>query len=450
MTQKRILLLTEFKFRDLPGMAYLKVVLERRYGHRVMLAPGANNDTLDGVFRPDLVVFPFLWSPANVARARALRERGVAIAVILTEGHSLFEGGLAQVAGKFTDLSVTDLYFVWNEQIHERIRRYGTLPEERVVRAGVQRFDFYRPPLTKLHASREAFCAKYGLDPRRQIITCATNFGFVRLAGSPSEIAATQKKYEDEGLAQFALYSDIVRVVQREVETRDLVAQTCLRIAAVFPDVTLVVKPHPSEPPRWYEELFAAAGLKNVTVVHREVIWDVLNASDVHLHRSCTTGVEAWLLDKPTIDMQVNPQEVQFSPEMAEGGSVARSIDDVVAGVSHYLCGGRTTPTQVDARNALIHDWYDGVDGHATERHADRLHQLLMSRSTPATPRGSFRNNAAVRLRWALGLEHYEPLRRAFHPAGERVDDGGRDKHIRGADAQSWTRRIDDALGPVR
>jgi surface carbohydrate biosynthesis protein len=447
---KRILLLVDFKFRDLPGMAYLKVVLERQYGHRVMLAPVANDDFLDGVFQPDLVVLPYLWRPSNVARARALRDRGVAVAVILTEGHSLFEGGLAQVAGKFTDLSVTDLYFVWNEHVHERVRRYRTLPEERVVRAGVQRFDFYRSPLTRLHASRAAFCEKYGLDPARRIVTCATNFGFVRIAGSPAEIAATQTKYEEEGLAQFPMFSNIAEVVHREVESRDLIADACLRLASVFPDVTFVVKPHPSEIPTWYQNLIDAAGLKNIVVVQREMIWDVLNPTDVHLHRSCTTGVEAWLLDKPTIDMQLNPNEVLFSSEMAAGGAVARSVDEMVQAVSHYLGGGEVTPVQRQARAALVRDWYGEVDGQATARHAERLHRLVMERGGRKARLGSLRNTASVRLRWALGLEHYEPLRRAFHPAGRRVDDGGRDKFIRSADVKAWTERIEWALGPAR
>jgi surface carbohydrate biosynthesis protein len=431
-------------------MTLLKVLLESRYGHQVMLAPNDNHEFLDDVFDPDLVALPYLWRPANVARARELRERGVAVVVIMPEGHSILDYLMDQVAGVFTDISVADRYFVWNETAVELIRKYKTLPDDRVVLGGVPRFDFYRAPLRRLHATREAFCKQYGLDPRRRIVTWATNFGFVNLADNPEAIAWTQRKYEEEGTSRFPLFADIGKVVSAEVAGRQILGDAVVQLALKLPDVNFVIKPHPAEQPGWYFALRDAAGVDNITVIQRAVIWDILNPTDIHLHRSCTTAAEAWLLGKPTIDLQLDPNETWFSPDMATAGDVARDYDDLLDAVSRYLEDPTIPAKYLEPRSRVIRRWFGDVDGHRTELHAAEIDRLLGSRSFPRRRRArSRRLSAMVRLRWALGLEHYDSLSRVFQSRtkrGQFDERSGRDRYIRSSDVAEWTRRIRTTL----
>ena len=51
----------------------------------------------------------------------------------------------------------------------------------------------------------------------------------------------------------------------------------------------------------------------------QESIWDVLNATDILLQRSCLTGIEAWIMGKPTIELHLNPDDWYYSTEIAGG-----------------------------------------------------------------------------------------------------------------------------------
>ncbi|MBX0359455.1 surface carbohydrate biosynthesis protein [Halobacillus sp. Nhm2S1] len=66
-----------------------------------------------------------------------------------------------------------------------------------------------------------------------------------------------------------------------------------------FPQMNLVIRPHPSDK----FEVFARdlVDCENVYVVHEGNVVNWINASQLVIHNGCTTGVEAFLLEKPVI-----------------------------------------------------------------------------------------------------------------------------------------------------
>lgn len=451
MKKKRILLLAIHKLRDLPGLALLKVLLEARYGDEVMVANVGALGLLVPSFQPHLVVFPWLWTPQDVAWAKKLKQMGIGVAVLLAEGFAHWEPQRLQMAGKFTDLSPVDIHFQWNEEIAELMRVHKTLPEERIFVASVPRFDFYRHPLQGIFLTKAEFCAKYGLRMGRPIVTWATNFGFVKYVGHPDDVRVAEKFNEAAGITDIPPYGSFSRGVAVEGASREILTAAVIQLASEFPKVNIVIKVHPGEDDKWYLRRRDSAGLNNMAIVGSEYIWDVLNSSDVHLHRTCTTGTEAWFMEKPTIDLQLNPGEMWLSEEMTGGGDVARTTEELIERVSYYLSGGEIRLEKIKARDSLIHKWFHQVDGKSSERHADIIHDFLEAHpSEPRIPR-DWRNlsmMAKARLRHLLGLEPYESLLEMlpFFRANGRSEDQtvlvNRERYFTCHEVDAWAQKI--------
>ena len=48
-------------------------------------------------------------------------------------------------------------------------------------------------------------------------------------------------------------------------------------------------------------------------------VWDIWNVTDIELSRSCTTAVESWLLNLPTIELRLSENEWYQSKDFAAG-----------------------------------------------------------------------------------------------------------------------------------
>jgi surface carbohydrate biosynthesis protein len=451
----RVLLLAIHKLRDLPGMALLKVLLDEKYGCDTLVGNLGTTELLVTTFRPHLVVLPWLWLARDVEYAKRLKRMGIGVAVLHAEGYAHWDPLRLQIAGKFNDLSPVDLHFSWNEEIADLMREHRTVPDERIFVAGVPRFDFYRPPLQRLLMPKKEFCAKYGLRETRPVVTWATNFGFVKYVGHPdaSWIAA---KYSDAAVVKdLPPFGTFERAVAVEDASRRIITDALTEIASRRPDVNFVIKVHPGEGERWYRQHPRLARLDNIAIIGGEYIWDVLNSSDIHLHRSCTTGPEAWMMGKPTIDVQLNPEEAWFSEDEAEGTDVARSAKELGDQVEHYLAGGAIPAAQLEGRARLVKRWFHAVDGESAARHAKVISEFLAARATePRIPLNvkTVGMRVAARLKRTLGWEPYDSLRDVVPMFRRRVSAAeasvlvNRDRYLSTREIESWTSRIREVL----
>ena len=445
MSRRRILLLVDFKYRDLPGLALLKVLLEEQGPYEVFLVPNVPNvgeRLYLHKIKPHLVVFSQFLNQSYVDRAYRLRRLGIGVVILPSEGTAYTEEGRLWAAGNFVDLSPVDLFFIWNEGIAELVRARGKIAPERCVVAGVPRFDLYHPRFRSVLLSKEQFCNRYGIDPRRPIVTWATNFAWAGHAGNPDKIAGSIRHYRTQGLLGTPIYKDIPALIERDFESRRILTRGVLRIARDFPDVTLVIKLHPAEESDYYRQEVASAGLKNVTIVSREYIWNVLNATDLHLHRSCTTAIEAWLMDKPTIELQFAPQEWYCAKEILPGGDVAYTLEACLDQVRYYLRGGSIPTEQKSARPGII-EWFCGpVDGQSAQRHVKRIDAWLRGGNRVLQPirrtREDLRFALTAQIKSLLGLQYHHSTRLWLQ--GRPQDT--REKYFTPDDERTWVQAI--------
>lgn len=159
------------------------------------------------------------------------------------------------------------------------------------------------------------------------------------------------------------------------------------QLTKALPDHQIIVRPHPSEDHgRWQNEL------RNVGNVH--VIGDgnvapwIMSATAV-IHNACTTGVEAVLLDRPTIAYVPVVHELfnrlTYLPNAV--GIVAQTADEVIDAAKKANVfpspGARTTPEQNQLLTRHVANANGALSTERIVRTLDALHRNGLPHTSP-------------------------------------------------------------------
>lgn len=444
----RIQLLCDHKWRDLPSIAVVRVLLQRR-GHKVLVTTTKEAVALMNVFRPDAVVFNHISSAVYRDLARALKSDGRCVVHMPTEG-TVRPEYTAMAAGEGTDYSNVDLHLPWSEPAAVEIRARWKLGEDAAPVAGCGRFDFYHPRFRSLITPREDICRCFDFDPARPIVTWATNYCLAHL--HDYFLPAVWKQFEQEcknmaqdvALARIGIsLPDYPRLV---AEGRNKAADSFFKMARELSEIQFLIKPHPVEDREFYLEQVRRYNLKNVKFCGNIYIWDVLNITNAHLHRQCTTAIEAWLWDKPTIEMGMDNHPAWAWPEREAGSKVAHDAGELIELVRQSL-GAGIDPSLRAYRDQYISRWFGPVDGRRCETAADLIDTLLSRRQATSWSkplrgwRVPIRQQAKTTIGFLLNRAPGEPLLPRSSGAGQR-NDGDLDKHIRRKDIVRYCSRV--------
>lgn len=398
----KILFAVDHKWRDLAGHVYAGLLLEQ-LGHRVHYVRNNLEKNYIGTLKPDLVIMNHLIPQKKQAFARFLQKQNIRVVILPTEGMPTLDGMRNHMGGKNCDLSGVDIHFVWNQPMSDILRKNQTLSDEKIVVAGVPRFDFYREPLKSILLSKAAFLKKYDLDSRYPLVTFATNFTQASFHTSNQDfyLKNAQKYGRDKVLEE--LYGNLGDVPQRDYTSREMFIDAFIALVKSLPEVNFALKLHPTEDHQFYQDLVSkrlSFAANRVRIIAHEYIWDVLNASDIELNRSCTTAIESWLLGKPTIEMQLNPHEYYFSPEFSSGSDMVKSSSQLIEKVSYYLAGGEITKNLQEARLEFLQKWCHSPNGTSTKTVVNHIHQLLENNQSPLV-------NTEISATWKRKIYYY-------------------------------------------
>lgn len=189
-----------------------------------------------------------------------------------------------------TSFSMLETFFAWGDCQAGLIEQRYPDRVEKVAVVGNPRMDMLRPEVRGYYNSQaNAIKQEYG-----NIILINTNFSFYNHFMDSSLGKKVFLKSHPEMDEQFVEgWIDYQRVTfQAFVELLPLLEDK-------FPNYTVVLRPHPAEKHSTWHEV--AKQCKNVKVVHKNNVIEWLLASEAVIHSNCTTGVEAFLLDKPVI-----------------------------------------------------------------------------------------------------------------------------------------------------
>lgn len=388
---KKVLLITDHKWRDLAGDVYLKFLLEKDYDIKVRLCRLGEERFWVLYDKPDLVIYNHLYEDRKVQFVRWLKKQNVGVIILPTEGIP-FEKVRELAAGKFTDMSSVDLYLSWNEPMAEKIVELGKLPSEKIKVIGVPRFDFYFPPLSDLLPGKKEVQKKYGLHVSKDtpIILYATNF---TVASFKDNRTFLYKDWETLKLNRVDGYrpEQTKELIKWDALSRDLTIDSVKRLLRDFHDIQIIYKPHPSENHLFYSKIIKEIKEEfpgRFAFVAQDYIWNLLNVSDILLQRTCMTGVEAWIMGKPSLQLHLHPDEFYFSMEHAKGSNIIYGYNEMKDYVSHYINGGTIDSSIKNYRDDFLKKWCHILDGNRTMEAANIIAEFVLQ--TPPKTNYSF------------------------------------------------------------
>jgi surface carbohydrate biosynthesis protein len=441
MRRKHILFFVDHKWRDLLSSVYIKLLLEKR-GYRVTIARNGFERFILPVLQPDAVIFNHVYEDKRVDLVRRYSANGLQVIVLPTENIPVLDKVKQLFAGQMSDLSIVDLYFVWNEEVGDIMRKGKAIDESLVKVIGVPRYDIYREPLSSLIVGKKDFLAKYNLNPDYPVITMTTNF---TLAGFASKNIEFFKK-DIKGLKSDQIGYDH-DLALRDLKSREIFHDAFYKLVKDYPEVNFIIKPHPSEDHTPYYDIInklnSGPSQGRVAVVLTEYIWDVLSATDILLERSCLTGMEAWFMGKPTIELHLNPDEWYHSVPMAGGSDEVSDYAQLRERIDHYLAGGKIDSNKLSHREEIIKLWCGNLDGGACQRVVDETDKFLRDKP-PALKSFSWSDIKTYMLYYSFIYPDYRLLDlKLYKNRGRKIDKLGRtDKYFRAKDILNWEVRI--------
>lgn len=303
-------------------------------------------------------------------------------------------------------------FFAWGEEQRTTIlSRHGDF-EDRVIAVGNPRIDVLRPGLREIYRPQaSALNDGYG-----RFILLSSNFGtFNHQLGVNTRIQEWRAKgWADSGETEKRLLRTINFQRRMFEEFVDL-AEALDRVLP--PDVRIVVRPHPAERQEtWRDRL---QHLSRTDVVHQGSVLPWLLSASALVHNSCTTGIEATLLGRPSLAYMPFRDAESESPLPNETSIRVTERDSLVGALSGAL---REGPAHVEGTPlTTLEKHITNISGRlASEAIVDELEKI-------APPPSGFRKVSSVpaRIRWGRAQ-----LRLRSFASGVRHRDLRRKKQI--------------------
>lgn len=190
--------------------------------------------------------------------------------------------------------------FAWGPNNAALWRKFPGLPEGKPIHiTGTPRGDMLRVEMRPFFEKDvELILQAYG-----KFILINTNFGEVNaIIPIQNLIQPTKGKGAKLKLGRAAkgMTLDYARKYEQHVQSIfDDFKQLIKNIDKIFPDITFVVRPHPSENNQIYHQI--ASHCRNVRVTNEGNVLPWLIAAKALIHNGCTTAVEAYAMGVPSI-----------------------------------------------------------------------------------------------------------------------------------------------------
>jgi surface carbohydrate biosynthesis protein len=350
--------------------------LEKIYHHKVVLARLGEAAALIPSIKPHVIVYNNLYHHTKNSYARYLKQHGIKIVILPTEGITFSNNQTVLFTHKTAGIDFVDKYLAWNQLMFDAILHNRVLPQSKLELVGCGRLDFYRPPLKTLLKDKVYFRDKYGVNVNRKNVLIVTNYANAEFWPDASLL---KKNLSNQGALGIPAFSHPEALAQYEYEYRDKTFHLLREVCKKNIEANILLKYHPSENVSTYNQLIKDIKRfkKDIFLIEGEYIWDVLNSSDVVVQRSSTVAIEAWLLGKQTIELELMPSDKHFlQPLYREGSWQARNAKELVALLERLNEKSPLPGPMQEIRDSILEKVVYKVDGNATARIAHTLNEV--------------------------------------------------------------------------
>lgn len=210
----------------------------------------------------------------------------------------------------------------------------------KIIVTGFTKFDaLFDVPLS----NKKSFCRKMGLDPNKPIVSLMTN------------CRVEHKLWKKRQRKEF-----IKSILEQIAET----------------NIQLIIKVHPNEDPTDY--LDEAKNFDVVSIVSKTAdIYEVMRASDIIIPDPSTTWLEAALLKKPLIFVDLFNELPESFPPVALGWPHIRNAKDIIPIMTKLMEDEDFCRSIIKKSEEYLFDYLYIQDGQASKRVADLIIQMI-------------------------------------------------------------------------
>jgi len=260
-------------------------------------------------------------------------------------------------------------YFAWGkQQAHDMASESADIDSKKIIVSGNPRFDLLRPDYRGIFQKRiQQIRKKYGR-------TILINTRFARYNNHLGEDYFINLMKKRGKFKTPKHESDFKESIEFQKQSLYLFLEAVSELSKKFPDHTIIIRPHPSESHDIWKK--HANKLKNVRIVFEGNVVPWILASEVCIHNNCTTGVEAYLLDKNPISYCPieNPEQETFLPTALSHQT--KSIDELIDTINKILSDQHSF--EMEHKTDLIRQYISGQDQPACQTILNALDEIVI------------------------------------------------------------------------
>ncbi len=334
--------------RELDARIVLALSLGR-HGRRSVVGPAGQVSRIAMSAKPGLFVTPTLVRGAAVRLHRLARSGNTLLGwdeegLVYPDPAWYFRTRLGSAS-----LREVSALVAWGERSARDMVEARPEVGARLLPLGNPRVDLLREPVVSIHRDAvESIRSQHG-----RFVLVNTNFDLVNHRDGST---AFMDRLRASGRITGAIDEQhLVAWAEFRRAVSDAFVAGLPRLARAFADLTVVVRPHPSEAPQPWREM--AARLDNVRVISAAdniVPW--LLAADAVVHNSCTTAVEAALLGRPVVAHCPSTADPAMASTLPNEVSTTTSSWDETIDAVRDLRHDREDPAARREREALLDD----------------------------------------------------------------------------------------------
>jgi surface carbohydrate biosynthesis protein len=424
----RVALVVDNPFRDLPGLVLTARALSLR-GMTVFLIPMNIQSAEIGAVAPDFVLMNYLRKN-NQESVRSYQLAGIGTGILDTEGSvfspvpkaALSSASDARTSGDdvlpiWEEYALTmaqdprvrgkiDCYCAWTKEFADYFGADGRYDPRRIVVTGTPRSDFYAEPwrtAVQIYAGHKAV---YG--ERMILVNGSFPLANPRFQAPEREV---------EQLIEEFSYDRAFAYSWQETQSRALLGLVALvnRLAARFPDVAFVYRPHPFEGIEQYRALLEPRA--NLHLVKEGTVDGWLLSARAMIHWGSSTAVEGNLAGIPVFTPGWLPMHLPVPA--VDAVSLRPSTEaQLIDRLESVLAGRHVVPDEIrGACDDISRKVFHCVDGRSHQRVADAVEAAIAARKIRTDAAACERLAASgCGADWATAVEKWDASEKRFTP----------------------------------
>lgn len=254
--------------------------------------------------------------------------------------------------------------FAWGENDAITYKKYSEYKQQNIHIVGNPRIDLLRPEIRDYFQSDvEKIIHQYG-----SYILVNTNFGqvnhFIKSVGKRE--ARRDSTYDKRNKQQF-----MSKRFQHKSNLLEHFKQMTKSLAKAFPEVNIIIRPHPSESFSFWQDY--SKEIENIHINNTGSVIPWIMASRALVSNGCTTSIEAYILQKPSMGYYPEMSEEIDDPLPKLVSDMSTSIQQLINKLSQVM---NHSYQQNESATTVLKKHITNIDGDLS---IDRISKVLLN-----------------------------------------------------------------------